>query len=70
MLQTRLEKLHLLLIDFARDLTYFDDVELTHERYEDQVYLKYMKLSKIHGKPQIPVYDSSELFVVLSLFVY
>ena len=44
MLRTKLEKLHLLLIDLARRQKYFDDVELTHGGDEYQVCLKYMKL--------------------------
>ena len=62
-MQTKLEKLHLLLIDLIRCLKYFEDVELTHGGDDDQVCLKYMKLSQIHGKPQKPVYDSSDRFV-------
>ena len=65
-----LEKLHLLSIDRARGLKYFNDIELTHGDDEDQFCLKYMKLSKIHGKHQIPVYDSSDRFVVdLCLYI-
>ena len=44
MLWTKIEKLLQLLIDLARGLKYFDDVELTHGGDEDQVCLKYMKL--------------------------
>ena len=58
-----------LLLYLVRDLTYFDEVELTHGGDEDQVCLKYMKLSKFHGKPQIPVYNSSDRFV-LNLCLY
>ena len=46
---TKLEKWHLILIDLARGLNYFDDVELTYGGDEDQVCLKYMKISKING---------------------
>ena len=34
-----------------------------------QICLKYKQLSKFHGKPQIPVYDSSDPFV-LDLCLY
>ena len=56
--------------DLYRGLKYFDDVKLTHGGDEEQVCLKYMKLSKIHEKPQILVYGSSDRFVVdLCLYI-
>ena len=66
--QSNLDKLRLLLIDLARSLKYFDDFKVTHRGDEDKVCLKYIKLSKFHCKPQIPVYDSSDLFV-LDLYI-
>ena len=52
--------------------TLIDDVKLIHRRDEDQVCLKYMKPSKIHGKPQIPVYigDTINLILVIHFCCY
>ena len=53
LLRTKLEKLHLLLIDLARGLKHFGDVELTKGGDENQASMKYMKLEKFHGRPKI-----------------
>ena len=61
--------MHKVLIGPAIGLKYFDDVELTQRCDEDQVCLKYMTLFIIHGKPQVPMYDSSDRFF-LDLCLY
>ena len=58
------------LIDLSRGLTNFDNAELSHKGDDDQVCLKYMKLLKIHGKPQIPVNNCFGPVCFGSLFVY
>ena len=68
---TKHDNLHQLLIEFARVLIYFDDVELTHGGDEDQVCLHRMKLSKIYGKPKIFVNNSRHQFVWdICLYIY
>ena len=53
-----------------RNFKPFDDVELIYGHDENQVSMKYMKLSQIHDKPQIPVYQSSRQFVLhLCLYI-
>ena len=52
LLRTKLEKLHLLLIDLARGLKYFGDVELTKGGDENQASMKYMKLENSMADPR------------------
>ena len=46
-------------------MKYFDDIELSQGHDEDQICLKYMKLFKNNGKPQVPVYNSSDSFALI-----
>ena len=70
LLQTKLQIMHLLLIDLARGLKYFDDVELTHGGDEDQVSLKYMKFQKSMANPRYLCTQQLSPIILGSLFVY